>query len=1105
MGFFDKIFGAQRQKKRNFEHIKRDVDPYSEWDQLEKLGEGAFGDVFKVRNKVRRDYAAAKVIELKNEEEMEDHYNEIAILAKINHPSIVKLVDGLFYEKKLWILIEYCEGGALDDVMDKLDHGLNEEQNQLVSRQTLEALNYCHSIGVIHRDLKAGNILLMKDGSVKLTDFGVSALNDNVEQMRETYIGSPYWMAPEVIMCETRNTDPYTYSADIWSMGITIIELSEMDPPYHECGPQRVMMKIARSNPPTLQDARSFSANMSSFLALCLKKAPTDRAKCVDLLQHSWLQDLGNNKPLRQLLAEARAEVLTEVIKQEANSPASVSKSTRKNSVGSMSSLSSEEENPEVQPSKYEKAINQKFNSVSEANNSETPSTVPFTPSSSGVSEIGENGVLSHGVLSSNDSQTSSKENLEPISTESVENSAEEIQVIDKNTVRIKGGTLFGKNASKLAKQLSHSDTNVPSNKSALPKKASSVDEEVLGKMSDVIAPHPSPIKKKTNPPSNSEQSESSPPTSVNSSSKTQDLQRANSRSNEAKGTWFGTSKSMNTAAPQSAEGIGNMFKEEIKKEDEALEMLDNVLLSEEKDQSLVDVYSAGKPTKPVQRGAARESYKNATAEAEAEKPVILTSTENSVKEEEKEMLYEKKVPTKSEMKKKSELTHEEKLKRQKKTLKKTRKFIVDGEEVTITSMVTVSDHDVEQESKKRIFRRQELQDLRKLQIEEQRKMSNLNMRLAAQTEQLETKHDRESTELSKIYQTKIDALEKLQKHKIEKMESSQAKEQKEMISSLKREQNKELSAFQQNQSHAHSELKRQVTAQFSDRKARTETLRARKQELNSHQKYKEGAFKAKQEDKLKESISKYSENQKKTVAETERQFLDQKQVALLAREKSIWDLEEKHFQEKHQVAKSQLKDQFLLQKMLLMARHDKEMEQMIEHNDRLIKSLQERQRLEKLKLPKWQRNDAKTRENMFKQSIRIQNPAILDKAINEKLKDFKYSEDKRQRNEKTRQEDKHERQLKELHTKCENYISEMKQIQSEKKRLLVETEAQKLKALDENFKKKFEYWRSQLIPRKQELEEQFARQKSEWEQFFSQQDIPNTPSSSKRLSNFYR
>ncbi|CBY20137.1 unnamed protein product [Oikopleura dioica] len=1095
MGFFDKIFGAQRLKKRNFEHIKewplakeavRDIDPYSEWDQLEKLGEGSFGDVFKVRNKVRRDYAAAKVIELKYEEEMEEHYNEIAILAKINHPSIVKLVDGLFYEKKLWILIEYCEGGALDDIMEKLDHGLNEEQIQLVSRQTLEALNYCHSIGVIHRDLKAGNILLMKDGSVKLTDFGVSALNDNIEQMRESFIGTPYWMAPEVIMCETRNTDPYTYSADIWSMGITIIELIEMDPPHHDLSPQRVLMKIARSNPPTLQDAKSFSANMSSFLALCLKKAPTDRAKCVDLLQHSWLQDLGNNKPLRQLLAEARAEVLTEVIKQEANSPASVSKSTRKNSVGSMSSLSSEEENSEVQPSKYEKAIHQKFNSVSEANSSESPPTVPFTPSSSGVSEIGENGVHSNGVFSSNDSQTSSKENVEPILTESLD-STEEIQVIDKNTVRVKGGTLFGKNASKLAKQLSQSDTNVHSNKSVLPKKANSVDEEVLGKMSDVIAPHPSPVKKNTNPPLNSEKSKTS--------------------SSDSKGTWFGTSKSMKAAPPQSAEGIGEMFKEEIKKEDEALEMLDNVLLSEEKDHSVVNVYSAGKPTKPVQRGAARESYKNATTETEAKtnKPVILTSTENSVKEDETEILYEKKVPTKSEMKKKTELTHEEKLKRQKKTLKKTRKFIVDGEEVTITSMVTVSDHDVEQESKKRIFRRQELQDLRKLQIEEQRKMANLNMRLAAQTEQLETKHDRESTELAKIYQTKIDSLEKLQKHKIEKMESSQAKEQKEMISTLKREQNKELIAFQQNQSHAHSELKRQVTAQFSDRKARTETLRARKQELNSHQKYKEGAFKAKQEDKLKESVSKFSDNQKKTVAETERRFLDQKQESLLAREKAIWDLEEKHFQEKHQVAKSQLKDQFLLQKMLLMARHDKEMEQMIEHNDRLIKSLQERQRLEKLKLPKWQRNDARTRENMFKQSIRIQNPAILDKEINEKLKDFKYSEDKRQRNEKTRQEDKHERQLKELHTKCENYISEMKQIQSEKKRLLVETEAQKLKALDENFKKKFEYWRSQLIPRKQELEEQFARQKAEWEQFFSQQDIPNTPSSSKRLSNFYR
>lgn len=116
----------------------------------------------------------------------------------------------------------------------------------------------------------------------------------------------------------------------------------------------------------------------------------------------------------------------------------------------------------------------------------------------------------------------------------------------------------------------------------------------------------------------------------------------------------------MAKAAPQSAEGIGEMFKEEIKKEDEALEMLDSVLMSEEKD----DAYSSGKPTKPVQRGAARESYRNATSEPEVpvntNKPVILTSTENSVKEDDKEILYEKKVPTKSEMKKKSELTHEE-------------------------------------------------------------------------------------------------------------------------------------------------------------------------------------------------------------------------------------------------------------------------------------------------------------------------------------------------------------------------------------------------------------------------------------------------------------
>ena len=185
----------------------------------------------------------------------------------------------------------------------------------------------------------------------------------------------------------------------------------------------------------------------------------------------------------------------------------------------------------------------------------------------------------------------------------------------------------------------------------------------------DVIAPHPSPVKKRaTPPPVNATDStgarksvSNSAPTSRSSSFKKQTEDLPPVSPSGAKGTWFGTSKSLARANPQSAEGIGEMFKEEIKKEDEALEMLDNVLMSEqekEKRAESKDAYSAGKPTKPVQRGAARESYRNATAE---EKPVIHTSTERSVKEEDQETLqYEKKVSTKSEMKKKTELTHEE-------------------------------------------------------------------------------------------------------------------------------------------------------------------------------------------------------------------------------------------------------------------------------------------------------------------------------------------------------------------------------------------------------------------------------------------------------------
>lgn len=159
----------------------------------------------------------------------------------------------------------------------EIDHGLTEEQIRIVVYQTVDALQYCHENGIIHRDLKAGNILLTNNGEVKLADFGVSALNDETDKMRDTFIGTPYWMAPEVIMCETRKSDPYTYSADVWSLGITIIELAEMEPPNNELAPNRVLMKIARGDSPRLQQPSLYTPLMSKFIESCLRKASIDR------------------------------------------------------------------------------------------------------------------------------------------------------------------------------------------------------------------------------------------------------------------------------------------------------------------------------------------------------------------------------------------------------------------------------------------------------------------------------------------------------------------------------------------------------------------------------------------------------------------------------------------------------------------------------------------------------------------------------------------------------------------------------------------------------------------------------------------------------------
>ncbi|XP_055725024.1 serine/threonine-protein kinase 10 [Salvelinus fontinalis] len=304
--------GPEKKRVKDYENLRRDVDPRETWDTQGELGDGAFGKVYKAQNHTTGALAAAKVMEVRNEEQLDDYITEIDILAACRHSNILGLLDATFFEGWLWILVEFCPGGALDDIMLELERGLSEQQISEVCCQTLQALSYLHQHHIIHRDLKAGNILLTMEGHVKLADFGVSAKNIHTLQKRATFIGTPYWMAPEVIQCETSKENPYGPKADVWSLGVTLIEAAEMEPPHHSLNPMRVLLKITKSPPPTLSNPRLWSSHFQDFLRRALQKNPEARWGAQQLLAHPFPCAGRDGRALKELIAEAKAEVMEE-------------------------------------------------------------------------------------------------------------------------------------------------------------------------------------------------------------------------------------------------------------------------------------------------------------------------------------------------------------------------------------------------------------------------------------------------------------------------------------------------------------------------------------------------------------------------------------------------------------------------------------------------------------------------------------------------------------------------------------------------------------------------------------------------------------------------
>ncbi|XP_033839131.1 mitogen-activated protein kinase kinase kinase kinase 2 isoform X3 [Periophthalmus magnuspinnatus] len=277
------------------------LDPLDDYELIHRIGCGTYGDVFKARNIRTSELAAIKIVKLDPGDDITSIQQEITMMKECKHKNIVAYFGSYHRNTKLWICMEYCGGGSLQDIYH-LTGPLKEKQIAFVCRETLQGLYHLHETGKMHRDIKGANILLTERGDVKLADFGVAAEISASVAKRKSFIGTPYWMAPEVAAVEKKGG--YNHLCDIWAVGITAIELAELQPPMFDLHPMRALMLMSKSNfqPPKLKDKTKWSSGFQSFVKMALIKNPRKRPSAETLLQHPFVTQLLTRNLIIELL-----------------------------------------------------------------------------------------------------------------------------------------------------------------------------------------------------------------------------------------------------------------------------------------------------------------------------------------------------------------------------------------------------------------------------------------------------------------------------------------------------------------------------------------------------------------------------------------------------------------------------------------------------------------------------------------------------------------------------------------------------------------------------------------------------------------------------------
>lgn len=280
-------------------------DPAGIFELIEVVGNGTYGQVYKGRHTKTGQLAAIKIMDVTDDEE-EEIKLEINVLKKYSHHRNIATYYGAFIHKspppkddKLWLVMEYCGAGSVTDLVKSTKgQSLKEDWIAYICREILRGLSHLHANKIIHRDIKGQNVLLTDNAEVKLVDFGVSAQLDRTIGRRNTFIGTPYWMAPEVIACDENPDATYDNRSDLWSLGITALEMAESQPPLCDLHPMRALFLIPRNPPPRLK-SKKWSKKFQSFIDTVLVKDYTQRPNTEQTLKLPFIKDQPTERQVR--------------------------------------------------------------------------------------------------------------------------------------------------------------------------------------------------------------------------------------------------------------------------------------------------------------------------------------------------------------------------------------------------------------------------------------------------------------------------------------------------------------------------------------------------------------------------------------------------------------------------------------------------------------------------------------------------------------------------------------------------------------------------------------------------------------------------------------